>query len=93
MTLCLSDDVAWWAFSAGGLVVDPEGVPFAVMTALGTYPTTRESWVGMTDAIRPLPGVISRAFGDLRVPPSETRSRLDPTTVTVPVDARPPLSG
>lgn len=67
-------------------LVDPEGVPLAVLS-LERVESVSDECVGLVGPVRPLPGVIRRAFGALYVPPSETRARLGPGVLTVPVVA------
>lgn len=87
VTLSVPAEVARWAGDVGALeLVDPEGVPLAVLSLAETYPL-RGDVVGLVGSIRPLPGVIRRAFGDLYVPPSATRAGSGADTLTVPVDA------
>lgn len=87
VTLAVPSEIAQRSLDSGGLeIVDPEGVPLAVMTVEATYPIT-DGTVGLSGPIRALPGVIKRAFGDLYVPPSETKAVHDRATLTVAVDA------
>lgn len=91
VTLEVPDDVVAWAEDRGGLeLTDAEGVPLGVVGIEQTYPTTTSGLTGVAGDVRPLPGVISRAFGDHYEPPSGPRTRLGPETVTVAVDR--PLS-
>ncbi|MEO6472273.1 MAG: adenylyl-sulfate kinase [Aeromicrobium sp.] len=87
VTLAVPIKLVEWAIDAGGLeIVDPEGVPLAVLSIEETYPITADL-VGASGPIRPLPGTIRRAFSNLYVSPSQTRGALDAATLTVPVDA------
>jgi len=90
MRICLTPEVAEQAEQAGGLeITDAEGVPLAVVGIEGTAPTCA-GHVGVVGPVRPLRGNSRRAFGELYVAPSATRTVLPSETVTVPVDA--PLS-
>lgn len=87
MRLCLPPDVAASAAEAQGLeITDAEGVPLAIVSVEDTAPTC-VGHVGVVGPVRPLRGNSRRAFQDLYVSPSASRTRLSPDTVTVPVDA------
>jgi sulfate adenylyltransferase len=85
--LCLPPDVADSAQQAKGLeITDAEGVPLAIVSVEGTCPTC-EGHVGVIGPVRPLRGNSRRAFHELYVSPSASRTELADETVTVPVDA------
>jgi sulfate adenylyltransferase len=87
MRLCVPPEVAESATAAGGLeITDAEGVPLAVVSIEGHQPTC-EGHVGVIGPVRPLRGNSRRAFSQLYVAPSASRTALPPETVTVPVDA------
>jgi sulfate adenylyltransferase len=85
--LCLPPDVAESAQLAKGLeITDAEGVPLAIVSVEGTCPTC-EGHVGVIGPVRPLRGNSRRAFHELYVSPSASRTGLPDETVTVPVDS------
>lgn len=87
VTLAVPDELVGWAQERGGLeITDPEGVPLAVVTIEETYPL-RGGRTGIVGEVGSLRGHIRRAFGQLYLPPSASRTKLPATTVTVPVDA------
>ncbi len=87
VTLVVPNELAATALEAGSLeIVDTQGVPLAVLTVEGAYDADVD-FTGLIGPIRSLPGVIGRAFGDLYVPPSETRTSLGPDCLTVPIQA------
>lgn len=85
--LAVPQDVAESSMRAGSLeLVDTQGVPLAVLAVEGSY-DAGPGRKGLVGPIRSLPGVIGRAFGDLYVSPSGTRTSLPPNCLTVPVRA------
>ena len=87
VTLAVPDDLVAWAEERDGLeITDPEGVPLAVVSIEDTYPSD-PGLTGIVGEVRALPGTVRRAFGNRYVTPSESRTRLPSSTVTVPVDA------
>lgn len=87
VSLIAPDDVAESAKQAGALeIVDTQGVPLAVLTVEGTYDAGQGA-TGLIGPIRSLPGIIGRPFGDLYVPPSETRTSMPSNCLTVPIQA------
>lgn len=87
VTIHVPAAVAHRAREAGELeLADPEGVPLAILTIEDSFDLT-SGHVGLAGPIRPLPGVIHRAFGSRYVPPSATKGSLDPHVLTVPVSA------
>lgn len=85
VTLEVPSTVATWVEEAGALeLIDPEGVPLAVLTLESSFERPGGQ-VGLVGPIRPLPGVIRRAFSSRYGPPSETKASLDDGVLTVPV--------
>lgn len=92
VTLAVPHDLVGWARERDGLeITDPEGVPLAVVSIDDTYPVDHDL-TGIVGEVRALPGSVRRAFGNRYVTPSESRTRLPASTVTVPVDAPLTLS-
>ena len=87
VTLAVPDELVEWSRERGGLeITDPEGVPLAVVSIDDTY-AAEAGLTGIVGEVRALPGSVRRAFGNRYVTPSESRTRLPSSTVTVPVDA------
>lgn len=85
LTLTVPAPLAARAVAAGGLeIVDPEGVPLAVLDLEGSY-THGPDRVDLTGTIRPLPGVISRPFGSCYRSPEH--ACIDANALVVPVIA------
>lgn len=87
LRLAAPPDLVAAAQVRGGLdITEPEGVPVAVVTIEDTYAIS-EDRVGVIGSVRPLRGNSRRAFRELYVSPSASRTTLSPDTVTVPVDS------
>ena len=85
VTLVTPRELAAAAREFGELeIIDPEGVPLAVVTIEDTYERA-DGTTAIIGPVRPLPGRVRRAFGDLYLPPSSSRATLSPDTLTVPV--------
>jgi len=87
VTLAVPDELVAWARERDGLeITDPEGVPLAIVSIDDTY-SAGGSLTGIVGEVRALPGAVRRAFAHRYVTPSESRTRLPASTVTIPVDA------
>lgn len=85
--LAIPSDLVAPALRAGGVeVTDAEGVPLATVSVEDTYPVS-DTLTGIVGTLRPLPGESQRAFDDLYLPPSASRTGMGPQTLTVVVDA------
>lgn len=86
VTLHLPNQVVDWAQDRGGVeVVDAEGVPLAVVRVEDRYRVDAET-SGVVGEVVARPGLTSRAFGDLYMSPSGSRTFLPSSTLTVAVD-------
>lgn len=85
VTLEVPTAIAAKAEEAGSLeLVDPEGVPLAVLLLERTE-VVDEAVVSLIGPIRALPGIIRRPFGELYAPPSETKASLERAVLSVAV--------
>ena len=92
VTLALPPDVAEQVVAAGSVVlVDPEGVPLAEVSASTTYDAAagvtegEGGWVGVAGPVTALTHNEYGAFRRLFRAPSEVLATADPDTLTVPV--------
>jgi sulfate adenylyltransferase len=86
VTLQAPHEVVDWAEARGGLeIVDAEGVPLAEVRIEDRYRVDAET-SGIVGDVVARPGLVSRAFRDLYMPPSGSRAFLPASTVTVAVD-------